>query len=88
VDPSLETEQAAIRKADTAKHRFHPGRQWRFIRKSARAVRPEQPLGRHLQPDRTLRCREFPNQSSGKHDGLHTWTLAERNIVDEDLVVW
>ena len=31
---------------------------------------------------------EFPNQSTGKHDGLHVWTAADRDIVDEDLVVW
>ena len=31
---------------------------------------------------------EFPNQSTGKHDGLHVWTQADRNIVDTDLVVW
>ncbi|RNL55189.1 tyramine oxidase, partial [Arthrobacter oryzae] len=40
--------------------------------------------------ERTERCAagEFPNQSTGKHDGLHVWTQADRNIVDEDLVVW
>ena len=31
---------------------------------------------------------EFPNQSTGKHDGLHVWTAADRDIVDEDIVVW
>ncbi|KII26917.1 tyramine oxidase, partial [Arthrobacter sp. AK-YN10] len=30
---------------------------------------------------------EYPNQSTGG-DGLPAWTAADRNIVDEDLVVW
>ncbi|TDF82665.1 copper amine oxidase, partial [Arthrobacter terricola] len=30
---------------------------------------------------------EYPNQSTGG-DGLPAWTAADRNIVDQDLVVW
>lgn len=40
--------------------------------------------------DRTERfaAGEFPNQATGSDDGLHIWTQKDRNIVDQDLVVW
>lgn len=40
--------------------------------------------------DRTERfaAGEFPNQATGADDGLHIWTQKDRNIVDQDLVVW
>ncbi len=31
---------------------------------------------------------EYPNQSTGADDGLAVWTAANRNIVDQDIVVW
>jgi primary-amine oxidase len=31
---------------------------------------------------------EYPNQSTGPDDGLPAWTARDRNIVDEDLIVW
>ncbi|RYE40978.1 MAG: primary-amine oxidase [Hyphomicrobiales bacterium] len=114
VDRLLETEQAAIRKADTSKHRF-----WKITNHDSKNLVNE-PVAYRLIPtdaitlaagdesyvsqraqfarnnlwvtayDRKERfaAGEFPNQSTGKHDGLHVWTQADRSIVDEDLVVW
>ncbi len=114
VDRLLETEQAAIRKADNSKHRF-----WKVVNHDSRNV-VDEPVAYRLIPtnaitlaagdesyvskraqfarnnlwvtayDRTERfaAGEFPNQSTNGDDGLPAWTLADRNIVDEDLVVW
>ncbi|SEM65002.1 primary-amine oxidase, partial [Cryobacterium luteum] len=113
VDRLLETEQAAIRKADSSKHRF-----WKVANRDSKNLVNE-PVAYRLIPtnaitlaadershvsqraqfarnnlwvtayDRAERfpAGEFPNQSTGG-DGLPTWTLADRNIVDQDLVVW
>jgi primary-amine oxidase len=114
VDRLLETEQAAIRKADVSKHRF-----WKVVNHDSKNVVNE-PVAYRLIPtngitlaagdesyvsqraqfarnnlwvtpyNRTERfaAGEFPNQSTGGDDGLPAWTSADRNIVDEDLVVW
>ncbi|QYF89213.1 primary-amine oxidase [Arthrobacter sp. PAMC25284] len=114
VDRLLETEQAAIRKADSSKHRF-----WKVVNHDSKNI-VDEPVAYRLIPtnaitlaagdesfvsqrapfarknlwvtayDRTERfaAGEFPNQSTGADDGLHIWTQADRNIVDEDLVVW
>ncbi|WP_462200269.1 primary-amine oxidase [Arthrobacter sp. B2a2-09] len=113
VDRLLETEQAAIRKADSSKHRF-----WKVVNHGSKNLVNE-PVAYRLIPtnaitlaaddkahvsqraqfarnnlwvtpyDRAERfpAGEYPNQSTGS-DGLHKWTQADRNIVDEDLVVW
>ncbi|AOT02972.1 primary-amine oxidase [Arthrobacter sp. U41] len=114
VDRLLETEQAAIRKADHDKHRF-----WKIANRDSRNL-VDEPVAYRLIPtnaitlaagdesfvskraqfarnnlwvtayDRTERfaAGEFPNQATGADDGLHIWTQADRNIVDEDIVVW
>jgi primary-amine oxidase len=114
VDRLLETEQAAIRKTDTSKHRF-----WKIANRESRNI-VDEPVAYRLIPtdgiqlaageesyvskraqfarnnlwvtayDRTERfaAGEFPNQATGADDGLHIWTQADRNIVDQDLVVW
>lgn len=114
VDRLLETEKAAIRKADVYKHRF-----WKVVNHDRRNL-VDEPVAYRLIPtngitlaagdesfvgkraqfarnnlwvtayDRTERfaAGEFPNQSTGADDGLPAWTQADRNIVDEDLVVW
>ncbi|OUM44703.1 primary-amine oxidase [Arthrobacter sedimenti] len=114
VDRLLETEQAAIRKTDSAKHRF-----WKIANRDSRNF-VDEPVAYRLIPtdgiqlaagdesfvskraqfarnnlwvtayDRTERfaAGEFPNQATGSDDGLHVWTKADRDIVDEDLVVW
>ncbi|MDQ6754307.1 MAG: hypothetical protein M3017_13105 [Actinomycetota bacterium] len=113
VDRLLETEQAAIRKADSSKHRF-----WKVVNHGSRNL-VDEPVAYRLMPtdaitlaahedsyvskraqfarnnlwvtayDRTERfpAGEYPNQSTGG-DGLPAWTAVDRNIVDEDLVVW
>ncbi|WP_104201491.1 primary-amine oxidase [Cryobacterium sp. Y29] len=113
VDRLLETEQAAIRKADSSKHRF-----WKVANRDSKNL-VDEPVAYRLIPtnaitlaadersnvsqraqfarnnlwvtayDRAERfpAGEFPNQSTGG-DGLPAWTLADRNIVDQDLVVW
>ncbi|WP_441339098.1 copper amine oxidase, partial [Pseudarthrobacter sulfonivorans] len=114
VDRLLETEQAAIRKTDSAKHRF-----WKIANHDSRNI-VDEPVAYRLIPtngiqlaagdesyvskraqfarnnlwvtayDRTERfaAGEFPNQATGADDGLHIWTQKDRNIVDQDLVVW
>ena len=114
VDRLLETEQAAIRKADVSVHRF-----WKIVNRGSKNV-VDEPVAYRLIPtdgitlaageqsyvgqraefannnlwvtayDRSERfaAGEFPNQSTGEHDGLHVWTRADRDIVDQDLVVW
>lgn len=114
VDRLLETEQAAIRKTDGAKHRF-----WKIANHEKRNI-VDEPTAYRLIPtdgiqlaagddsfvskraqfarnnlwvtayDRTERfaAGEFPNQATGADDGLHIWTQKDRNIVDQDLVVW
>jgi primary-amine oxidase len=114
VDRLLETEQAAIRKTDSAKHRF-----WKIVNHEKKNL-VDEPVAYRLIPtdgiqlaagdesfvskraqfarnnlwvtsyDRTERfaAGEFPNQATGADDGLHIWTQADRNIVDQDLVVW
>lgn len=113
VDRLLESEQAAIRKADSSKHRF-----WKVVNHGSRNL-VDEPVAYRLMPtdaitlaahddsyvsrraqfarnnlwvtayDRAERfpAGEYPNQSTGG-DGLPVWTAADRNIVDEDLVVW
>lgn len=113
VDRLLETEQAAIRRADSSKHRF-----WKVVNHDSRNL-VDEPVAYRLMPtdaitlaaddkahvsqraqfarnnlwvtayDRAERfpAGEYPNQSTGG-DGLPAWTAADRNIVDEDLVVW
>ena len=113
VDRLLETEQAAIRKADSAKHRF-----WKVVNHESKNLVNE-PVAYRLIPTNAITLAaderahvsqraqfarnnlwvtpynrnerfpagEFPNQSTGG-DGLPEWTKADRNIVDEDLVVW
>ena len=114
VDRLLETEQAAIRKTDSSKHRF-----WKIANRDSKNI-VDEPVAYRLIPtdgiqlaagdesyvskraqfarnnlwvtayDRTERfaAGEFPNQATGADDGLHIWTQADRNIVDQDLVVW
>ncbi|WP_427136149.1 primary-amine oxidase [Pseudarthrobacter sp. S9] len=114
VDRLLETEQAAIRKTDSSKHRF-----WKIANRDSKNLVNE-PVAYRLIPtdgiqlaagdesyvskraqfarnnlwvtayDRTERfaAGEFPNQATGADDGLHIWTQKDRNIVDQDLVVW
>lgn len=114
VDRLLETEQAAIRKTDSTKHRF-----WKIANRDSRNI-VDEPVAYRLIPtngiqlaagdesyvskraqfarnnlwvtayDRTERfaAGEFPNQATGADDGLHIWTQKDRNIVDQDLVVW
>ncbi|MFQ4150539.1 primary-amine oxidase [Arthrobacter sp. LAPM80] len=114
VDRLLETEQAAIRKADVSKHRF-----WKIVNHESKNI-VDEPVAYRLIPtnaitlaagddayvsqraqfarnnlwvtayDRNERfaAGEFPNQSTGGDDGLPAWTKADRNIVDQDLVVW
>ncbi|ALE06326.1 tyramine oxidase [Arthrobacter sp. ERGS1:01] len=113
VDRLLETEQAAIRKADVAKHRF-----WKVVNHESKNLVNE-PVAYRLIPtnaitlaadershvsqraqfarnnlwvtpynrDERFPAGEYPNQSTGG-DGLPEWTKNDRNIVDEDLVVW
>lgn len=113
VDRLLTTEQAAIRKADSSKHRF-----WKIVNHDSRNL-VDEPVAYRLIPtdaitlaahedsyvsrraqfatnnlwvtayDRSERfpAGEYPNQSIGG-DGLPAWTAADRNITDEDLVVW
>lgn len=113
VDRLLETEQQAIRKADSSKHRF-----WKIVNHNSRNL-VDEPVAYRLMPtdaitlaadensyvsqraqfarnnlwvtayDRSERfpAGEYPNQSTGG-DGLPAWTAANRNIADEDLVVW
>ncbi|WP_416416281.1 primary-amine oxidase [Paenarthrobacter aromaticivorans] len=113
VDRLLETEQQAIRKADSSKHRF-----WKIVNHNNRNL-VDEPVAYRLMPtdaitlaadensyvsqraqfarnnlwvtayDRSERfpAGEYPNQSTGG-DGLPAWTAANRNITDEDLVVW
>lgn len=113
VDRLLETEQAAIRKADTSKHRF-----WKIVNHESRNI-VDEPVAYRLIPDNAITLAaddrahvsqraqfarnnlwvtpytreerfpagEYPNQSTGG-DGLPAWTKADRNIVDQDLVVW
>ena len=38
-------------------------------------------------PDERYPAGEYPNQSPGG-DGLSRWTAADRNLMDEDLVLW
>ncbi|MDJ0315551.1 primary-amine oxidase [Arthrobacter sp. H35-D1] len=114
VDRLLETEQAAIRKADVSKHRF-----WKIVNHDSKNI-VDEPVAYRLMPtnavtlaagddayvsqraqfarnnlwvtaydrDERFAAGEFPNQSTGGHDGLPAWTKADRNIVDQDLVVW
>jgi primary-amine oxidase len=114
VDRLLETEQAAIRKTDSAKHRF-----WKIVNHDSKNI-VDEPVAYRLIPtdgiqlaagddsyvsqraqfarnnlwvtayDRSERfaAGEYPNQSTGADDGLHIWTKKDRNIVDQDLVVW
>ncbi|WP_248763856.1 primary-amine oxidase [Pseudarthrobacter sp. SSS035] len=114
VDRLLETEQAAIRKTDSSKHRF-----WKIANRDSKNI-VDEPVAYRLIPtdgiqlaagdesyvskraqfarnnlwvtayDRTERfaAGEFPNQATGADDGLHIWTQKDRNIVDQDLVVW
>lgn len=39
-------------------------------------------------PNERYAAGEYPNQSTGADDGLPAWVAADRNIVDEDIVVW
>jgi primary-amine oxidase len=114
VDRLLETEQKAIRKTDSSKHRF-----WKIANHDSKNL-VDEPVAYRLIPtdgiqlaagdesyvskraqfarhnlwvtayDRTERfaAGEFPNQATGADDGLHIWTQKDRNIVDQDLVVW
>ncbi|WP_159708907.1 primary-amine oxidase [Arthrobacter sp. 18067] len=114
VDRLLETEQQAIRKTDSAKHRF-----WKIANHEKTNIVNE-PVAYRLIPtngiqlaagdesyvskraqfarnnlwvtayDRTERfaAGEYPNQATGANDGLHIWTQKDRNIVDQDLVIW
>ena len=114
VDRLLETEQAAIRKADVSKHRF-----WKIVNHDSKNV-VDEPVAYRLIPtdaitlaagdesyvsqraqfarnnlwvtayDRSERfaAGEYPNQSTNGDDGLPAWTQANRDIVDQDIVVW
>src|SRR5919112_2550101 len=114
VDRLLETEQKAIRKTDSSKHRF-----WKIANHDSKNL-VDEPVAYRLSPtdgihlaagdessvskraqfarnnlwvtayDRTERfaAGEYPNQSTGADDGLHIWTQKDRNIADQDLVVW
>ena len=113
VDRLLETEQAAIRKADVSKHRF-----WKIVNHDSKNI-VDEPVAYRLIPtnaitlaagdesyvsqraqfarnnlwvtaydrDQRFAAGEFPNQSTGG-DGLPEFAKGDRNIVDEDLVVW
>lgn len=113
VDRLLETEQAAIRKADSSKHRF-----WKIVNHGSKNI-VDEPVAYRLIPTDAITLAaeddsfvsqraqfarnnlwvtlynqaerfpagEYPNQSTGG-DGLPIWALEDRNIVDEDLVVW
>ena len=113
VDRLLETEQAAIRKADVSKHRF-----WKIVNHDSKNI-VDEPVAYRLMPtnaitlaagddayvsqraqfarnnlwvtaydrDQRFAAGEFPNQSTGG-DGLPEFAKGDRNIVDQDLVVW
>lgn len=113
VDRLLVTEQEAIRRADSAKHRF-----WKVVNQNS-LNQVDEPVAYRLMPTDaiTLAAKdgsfvsqraqfarnnlwvtaydpaerfpagEYPNQTTGG-DGLPAWTLQDRDIVDQDIVVW